>query len=369
MQAAVREGDFSMRARSTGLNDSLSDLMYEMNELSATLRDQRLDAFEAGALMRKVLSEIDVAVFAFDSGHRVRLMNRAAERLAGDISERALGSTAEKLGIQNLLEGEETRTLECTFRGGTGRWRIRRSTFRQGGTPHHLVVVTDLSRALREEERQAWQRLVRVLGHELNNSLAPIKSIAQSLQSLFSRDPRPSDWEDDLGRGLQIMADRSEALTRFMADYSRLARLPKPNLQPVDVGPLLRRVCSLDNRVPVQLTCGADIVITADRDQLEQLFINLLRNAVDASADTRGKVEVAWTVTPEWLRVRIVDEGTGIANPANLFVPFFTTKQGGSGIGLALSRQIADAHGGQITLVNRTHARGSEAVVNLPRNR
>jgi two-component system nitrogen regulation sensor histidine kinase NtrY len=228
------------------------------------------------------------------------------------------------------------------------------------------VVVTDLSRALREEERQAWQRLVRVLGHELNNSLAPIKSISQSLQSMFSREPRASDWEDDLRRGLQVISERSEALARFMGDYSRLARLPKPNLQPVAMGPLLQRVTSLEKRVPVTLVPGGDVVIEADPDQLEQLFINLLRNAADASADTGGKVEVAWNVTPEWVSVRIVDEGQGIANPANLFVPFFTTKQGGSGIGLALSRQIAEGHGGQVMLANRADARGSEATVSLP---
>src|SRR3954465_5770739 len=366
LQAAVREGDFSIRARSHGLNDSLSEVIFQVTELSTTLQNQRLGAFEAGALMRKVLSEIDIAVFAFDAERRLRLLDRAAERLIGHVSERAIGSSAEKLGVEDLLAGEEIRTIERSFPGGNGRFGIRRTTFRQGGAPHQLVVVTDLSRALREEERQAWQRLVRVLGHELNNSLAPIKSISQSLQSMFSREPRASDWEDDLRRGVQVISERSEALARFMADYSRLARLPKPNLQPVALGPLLQRVTALEKRVPVTLVPGGDVVIEADRDQLEQLFINLLRNAADASADTGGKVEVAWNVTPEWVSVRIVDEGQGIANPANLFVPFFTTKQGGSGIGLALSRQIAEGHGGQVMLANRADARGSEATVSLP---
>jgi two-component system nitrogen regulation sensor histidine kinase NtrY len=366
LQAAVREGDFSVRARSAGTHDSLSELMYEVNELSSTLQQQRLGAFEAGALIRKILSEIDIAVFAFDAEGRLRVLNRAAERLIGKVGERAIGSPAEKLGIQDLLEGDDARTLDCAFPGGAGRWGVRRTTFRQGGIPHRLVVVTDLSRALREEERQAWQRLVRVLAHELNNSLAPIKSISHSLQSMFHRDPRPADWEEDVSRGLQVIADRSDALARFISDYSRLARLPKPNLQPVAIAPLLRRVTSLDARVPIDLTAGPDAVVQGDPEQIQQLLINILRNAVDASAETQGRVEVSWTTTTERLCVRITDEGAGIVNPANLFVPFFTTKRSGSGIGLALSRQIAEAHGGTITLKNRSDRCGCDAEIELP---
>lgn len=366
MQAAVREGDFSIRPRVNGVNDSLSELMFEMNELSSTLQDQRVGAFEAGALMRKVLSEVDIAVFAFDAKRRLRLLNRAAERLVGQVSERAIGKTAADLGIADLLEGDEAHTIERSFPGSSGRWGIRRTAFRQGGVPHELVVLTDLSRALREEERQAWQRLVRVLGHELNNSLAPIKSISQSLQTLFRRDPRPEDWEDDVRRGLQVIAERSDVLTRFMADYARLARLPKPNLRPVSMAPLLRRIAVLDARVPVEVREGPEATVDADPDQLEQLFINVLRNAIDASAETGGHVTLAWQAADGNLQVRVLDEGPGIANPANLFVPFFTTKQGGSGIGLALSRQIAEGHSGSIGLRNRDDARGCEALVLLP---
>jgi signal transduction histidine kinase len=240
--------------------------------------------------------------------------------------------------------------------------------FREDGLPHQLVVVADLSRALREEEREAWQRLVRVLGHELNNSLAPIKSIAGSLESLISRDRRPEDWEDDLQRGLSVIASRAEALSRFMSAYARLARLPAPNRRPLNVALWVQQVIGIETRTRVILRPGPEATINADRDQLDQLLINLLRNAVDATLETGGQVEVSWKLVSGFLEVLVEDEGPGLSNTSNLFVPFFTTKPGGSGIGLALSRQISEAHGGSLTLENRTGKRGCEARLRLPIN-
>lgn len=366
MQAALREGDFSIRARQTSSPDALSELMYEVNALSEALHEQRLGSMEASALLKTVMEEIDVAVFAFDSEHRLRITNRAGERLIGVPLERAIGLNADGLDMTDLFQGEAARTIERAFPGGSGRYSVRRSRFRQGGTPHDLIVISDLSRALREEERQAWQRLVRVLGHELNNSLAPIKSIGQSLLDMIRRPARPSDWEDDMRRGLHIITDRADSLTRFMQDYSRLARLPKPQFRPLEAGPLVERIVALEQRLPIELERGPQVVINADPDQLEQLLINLLRNAVDASLETKGGVSAGWDTNGTQMTVWIKDEGPGIANPANLFVPFFTTKQGGSGIGLALSRQIAEAHGGVITLQNRVTGKGCEARLTLP---
>ncbi|HXX26996.1 MAG TPA: ATP-binding protein [Terriglobales bacterium] len=366
MQSALREGDFSFRVRGARTGDALGELMLEVNTLSAMLREQRLGAMEAGALLTAVMTEIDVAVFAFDGQQRLRLVNRAGERLMAQNAERLLARTADELGLLECLEGESARTLKRTFPGQSGRWGVRRTMFRQGGMPHYLVVLADLSRALREEERQAWQRLVRVLGHELNNSLAPICSIAASLEDMTKREPRPVDYEDDLRRGLRVIADRSDALNRFMRDYSRLTRLPKPQLRPVDLGTLVRTTAGLETRMLVEIEPGPEISMTVDPDQLQQMLINLIRNAVDVSVDNGGSVKVGWSRTGSSVNLFVRDEGPGIANSANLFVPFFTTKPGGSGIGLVLSRQIAEAHGGSLSLQNRSPGRGCEALIQLP---
>lgn len=370
--AALREGDYSLRARQTRGEDPLAEVMREANALINTLREQRLDALEATTLLRKVMEEIDVAIFAFDADERLRLVNRAGERLLAQPAERLLDSAAAELGLSHCLQGEPRRierTLQMSFPGvpdSTARWGVSRSDFRQGGLPLQLLVITNLSRALREEELQAWQRLVRVLGHEINNSLAPIKSMAGSLGDLLERNPRPPDWEEDARRGLRVISGRAEALSRFTKAYASLARLPKPTFRPLEVGAWIRRVARLETRLPVTLLPGPEITIKADGDQLEQLLINLVRNAVDATLETGGSVRMGWRKNGASLEVWVEDDGPGISNPGNLFVPFFTTKPGGAGIGLVLSRQIAEAHGGALALENRSANHGAEARLVLP---
>jgi len=367
--AALREGDFSVRGRQSRIlqpHDTLEELIREVNELAETLHAQRLGALEATALLRKVMEEIDVAVFTFDSDHRLKLLNRSGAHLLGIPSERAIGATAEALGLADYLKEGGPRLLDASFPGGAGRWEIRRSLFREEGLPHQLLVLSDITRALREEELQAWQRIVRVIGHEINNSLTPIKSISGSLQSQLNQQNRPADWEEDLARGLAIIGSRSESLSRFMTAYARLARLPQPKLQSVDVGTLVRRVAGLETRIPVSIRSGISVSVSADPDQLEQALINLLRNAADAALETGGGVTITWVRLPAHVELRIEDEGPGFSNTSNLFVPFFTTKPQGSGIGLVLSRQIAEAHGGSLRLDNRVNSRGCVAQVRLP---
>ncbi len=363
---AMREGDYSIRARSARNEDALGDVMLQVNAMGTTLRAQRLGALEATTLLRKVMEEIDVAVFAFDSAHRLRLVNRAGERLLNRPSERLLNSDADELGLAEFLGGDESRTIQRVFNGGSGRWGVARSVFREGGLPHQLLVITDLTRPLREEELLAWQRLVRVLGHELNNSLTPIKSIAGSLNSILRRDPPPEDWREDMERGLSIIASRSESLSRFIGAYAKLAKLPRPQTRPVHIGRVVAQIAALESRLRPTVEEGPEMVVQADSDQLEQVLINLVRNAVDATMETGGGVSIGWERRNAQLEVWVRDEGPGLANTGNLFVPFFTTKPGGSGIGLVLSRQIAEAHGGSLSLENRTDTRGCEARLRLP---
>ncbi|UCC71618.1 MAG: PAS domain-containing sensor histidine kinase [Gemmatimonadota bacterium] len=367
MLAALREGDYSIRARRGSPRGPLGLAMMEANILGETLRGQRLGALEATALLRRVMEEIDVAVFAFDAENRLRLVNRAGERLLGRPLERAIGRGASSLGLARPLE-EGPGTIDLTFQGRLGRWDVRHTTFRQEGVPHRLLVLTDLSQALRQEERQAWKRLIRVLSHEINNSLAPIKSTAASLLSLTRREPRPADLDDDVEQGLRVISGRSEALSRFMASYADLARLPPPTPGPVDVGAWVRRVAELETRLPVSVCDGPELTIEADGDQLDQLLINLVRNGVDAALETGGAVQVGWREDGGKLEVWVRDEGLGLSDTRNLFVPFYSTRPGGSGIGLVLSLQIAEGHGGALELRNRGDRSGCVATLTLPKS-
>ena len=364
--SALREGDFSVRARGARRDEPLGDVMAEINTLSRTLQEQRLNALEATALLRTVMEEIEVAIFTFDGSHRLRLLNRAGERLLAQPGARLLGHTGAELGLEDCLTGDATRTVDTLFPGGAGRWQLRRTTFRQNGEPHLLVVLSDLSKALRDEERLAWQRIIRVLGHEINNSLAPIKSIAESLQQLVDAPVRGADAEEDLHQGLAVISNRAGSLSRFMTSYAVLARLPGPRHATVDVATWVGRTAKMETRLPVVIEDSGTFAIRGDGDQLDQLLINLVRNAADASLETGGEVDIGWERCGAWLHLWVRDEGLGVADSSNLFVPFFTTKPEGSGIGLALSRQIAEAHGGTLTLENRAVGQGAEALLRLP---
>ncbi len=363
--AALREGDFSFRARRRSRSDPFDEVITELNLLAENLRRQRVEDLEATALVREVMAEIDVAVLAFDASHRLRQVNHAGEELLGP-DRAVIGASASELGLESCLSGDPARTVQLEIDGSSTSWEMRRGAFRQHGRPNQLLVLSDVSRALHAEELAAWKRMIRVIGHELNNSLAPITSLTGSMERLVRRDPLPDDWQSDVVRGFEVIASRVEALNRFMTDCSRLAKIPEPTLAPVDIAACIRRVTVLEQQHPIRTVEGPGTTVPADQDQIEQVLINLVRNAVEASGDTGEPVEIDWTENGRWLDITIRDEGPGITDPENLFIPFYTTKAEGSGIGLFLCRQIAEAHGGSVSVRNRDDRRGCEAVLRLP---
>ena len=360
---AIREYDYSLRGRGAANGDALGELVEEINRLADALRERNLDALESSAFVRAVLAQLDAAVFLFDADGRLQQMNRAGESLLGAGSS-AVGKSAEELGL--AFGDDLPSSIEHAFPGANGRWSIRRSTFREKGKLHSLLAISDLSRALRDEELLAWQRLVRVLSHELNNSLASIHSTAGTLQHVLG-----TSAPDDVTRGLAIIANRAESLTRFTQSYARLARLPQPELAPLHVATIVEHVASLRFALPVHVVGGPHAIVLADADQLEQALINLVQNAVDASLENAAerrtpspasspRVTITWSLSAQSVDLIVLDDGPGLSTTKNLFVPFFTTKPTGTGIGLVLSRQIAEAHGGSLTLANRDEG-GCEA--------
>ncbi len=382
--AALRENEYSFRARDIGQGDALGDLAAQINELAGDLRVRRHRESETFALLERVVESMELPVFAFNAAAELQLTNPAARKMLQLPANSMLHRSASSLGLTGLLDCADNSVVTLTMHGREGRWMVRRSKFYQEGMPHTLLLLSDVSGVLREQERQAWQRLIRVLAHEVNNSLTPIKSIAGSLRSRMMRSfaaptdmmsklegPRQEVNPVDMEHGLAIIEERAESLNRFLQAYSQLAKLPPPVKTVSAAAPLLERICHLETRAKVALEVAGNVDIYADAAQLEQALINLVRNAVDAAMQAHEdksavRVKVLCAQQSDSLVILVEDNGTGLANPANLFVPLYTTKPGGMGVGLILALQIIEAHGGTLTVANRNDGPGCRAEIHLP---
>lgn len=361
---SIRDGEYSLRAppQRGDFGRSLAALNAFADELGGLHRA----GIESDALLGKLLSTLDLALLVFDSSGRLTSANSAAARLVGRESEPLRGLSAQDLGLADWLEVPRSLRTSRHFAGGEGPWEVRVARFHRGGKPHRLLVVTDLSKALRAEERLAWHSLIRVLTHETGNSLGPIQSTADALMRCLQRTPLDPEAEKTLGTGLELIERRAKHLSEFIHHYGQLARLPAPQLRPLDLAEIVPRVAALENRLQAKISTPATLMVRADPAQLEQALINLVKNAADAALETGGTVHLHWMRENDRAVIEVLDDGPGLPQTENLFVPFFTTKPGGSGIGLVLARQIAEAHGGDLHVTDRLDSRGVRALLTLP---
>ncbi len=349
---AVKQEDYALRARHDRAG-VLAELAFEINQLAESRTQQARLVRESQALLEKLLQAMDLPLLAFDDQQHLVLANQAADRILG--TRLRAGLQAASLGIEHLLQSRLDNPVTLVLPGGSGRYVIKRRTFRMQGKPHQLLLLAEVEAALRAERQEAWESLVRVLAHEINNSLAPIKSIAETLLTISEDGANMAAGE--LQSQLQRIAHRADALGRFVGGYATLARLPAPKTENQAIEPLLRGIARLETRVPIKLE-GEAMQVRADPALLEQAIINLIKNAADiVSPDPDPEITVQWRrkAASERLgiQINVIDNGPGPPPSDNLFVPFFTTKPGGSGIGLLLARRIAELHGGSLVLRHR----------------
>lgn len=365
---ALQLGDFTQRAAHCQMSDALGTLHEEINQLAEVLQDNRFAAVEANRRFQYLIDQLDIAVVAFSETRQLVWCNHQFSRLFGKLPAAMSGMLLADMQLEALWEASNGRTLWLDFPQKSSRWLVHTHAFRDEGQPQRLYLLTDLKNPLREEERTAWRRLIRVLGHELNNSLTPITSLSQSLRQRIAKVAADEEWKESSLEALEIISQRAQHMNRFVRDYASLAKLPEPERSRVELRQTVQHVVQLLGHPALRVRHAEDeaaVAIEADQGQFEQLLVNVLRNAIEAIDPAHGEVVIQWQRQNTDVLLTIDDNGPGIDHAENLFVPFYSTKEGGSGIGLVLSRQIAEANGGSIELANRPQG-GCRVTVRLP---
>ncbi|WP_144392852.1 sensor histidine kinase [Pleionea sediminis] len=363
---AITKNDYTMRSRYYNEGDALGQLVKQINQLSDTLSKQKTQAAESQQLVKTIVQQIHVAIIALDEHKKITLANPEAQRLFGRYDHQIIGHTLDSLNI-NLLEniGREA-VKEFQFPGRSGHFQIIKDQYFDEGKRHDIYFLTDIKVLLRKQERESWQKLVRVLSHEINNSLAPISSFAGTIRSIAKTQSLEQTFAEQLNESLSIIAERANGLKNFIDTYRQLTNTPSPNKQPLNFNKIVHQIASLfdDSHFETQLDVQDEIV--ADATLLEQVLINLIKNAKEAQNDSDKAITIKSHRMNNSFLIEVMDKGSGIQNSDNLFTPFYTTKKSGSGIGLALCRQIIDAHDGFISITNRKDTQGCTVSIELP---
>lgn len=355
---SLSNGDFTSTLTHGDTNSAWSELQFEVNRLAKKLHNQRISSVESDNILDKLIEEFDIPLLVIDRSDALVNINQAGTALFSLSKGELLGLSYHQLRLAPLAEAKGGSLVEFTFPRRSGRWEVKRNVFRKSGSRLTLLLLNDLSRTLREEERRAWQRMLRVISHELNNSLSSITSIAETL-----RDNSHKLSPKQMHKSMDIIAERGYQLQKFTESYSQLAKLPEPEIEIIDLPVLITKCCDVVvGRFDI---CQTPLTIKADNSQMQQLFINIIKNAREASPHD-AVVSINWAENHYGVQVNVLDNGTGLLSCENIFVPFYTTKPGGNGIGLYLCKQIAENHNGTLTLKNRHDAQGCVVSLWLP---